>query len=161
MNFCIEDTRIITRYIKQALAPTTAAEILSNGDIAHKGRIRRWFMDILEGQCPVMANINQEGDWDFVKMRYQMGMSWGDISQDTMTPLSTVRYRCNRFFTNIVNNMPAAQGKEILRINARHEAEKQPSARWESGIDNVKQHRSGKPPTKRVRKRLRQGVYSK
>lgn len=132
MKFGKAGTGVIVRYIEQSLSPIENGEVLVNGDIATKGRIRRWFMDILEGQIPVVLydTMNRNDFW-FVKMHYVWKMSWAQIHRNTMIPESTLRYRRDRFFRAVVEAMPIPQGVEILKIHKRHEEDIQRQARWE------------------------------
>ena len=133
MKFGKQGTDVIIRYIEQSLRPIENGEVLVNGDIATKGRIRRWFMDILEGQIPVILydKMNRTDYW-FVKMHYVWGQSWAQIHRNTMIPESTLRYRRERFFKAVVEVMPIPQGVEILKIHRRHEADSHRQARWEN-----------------------------
>lgn len=132
LKFSERGTNIIIQYIETALPPTENGEILTNGDLAAKGRLRRWFMDILEGQCPVIKNMDK-GDWFFVRRHYVYGKTWKEISEETYIPVTTLRYRKTRFFKAIIESMPHVQGIEILRIHRRHESDDNREARWDDG----------------------------
>ena len=133
MKFGKTGTDVIVRYIEQSLKPVEEGEVLVNGDIAVKGRIRQWFIDILEGHIPIiLLNKIDRADYWIVKLHYVYGDSWAEIHRKSMIPKSTLRYRRDRFFRAVVEAMPMSQGVEILKIHRRHEADTHRQARWEN-----------------------------
>ena len=115
MNCNDSEKQAIIQFIKDSLKPIEAGEVIANKGIAsHKGYLRRWFTDILEGEIPLI-NISPQNRI-IIKWHYSLDISWRMIAGIVNQSPSTLKERCDRVFSDIVDNMPGKQREELLRI---------------------------------------------
>lgn len=119
MKFSKKARAEIIQYIQDSMKPIEDDETLPKMQIAGTDkwsdwrRIRMWLMDILEGSATL---IGKTYDYDMmvVKLKYEKGLTWRQISDRLLMPESTLKDRTRKFFNKLVDDMPAKQGSEIL-----------------------------------------------
>jgi hypothetical protein len=127
MSITQEGKDAIVQFIKDSLKPINGGEVLANKGISSKtGHLRKWFIDILEGNVPLMT-IDKRYTI-IIKWHYTNGVSWRAISNITQIPQATLRSNSNHILERIVDSMQEAQQYGILRI-----IEDAESARYKHG----------------------------
>lgn len=115
MNCNDEDKQAIVQFIKDSLKPISSGEaIASKGITSKRGYLRKWFVDILEGNVPLITIDCRYST--IIKWHYTQGVSWRAISVITQTPTTTLRANCDLILSIVVDHMMRAQQLSILKI---------------------------------------------